>query len=83
MVSINCVHLFARVAAQPAPEMSAIVCVDHWSLRDANLQGFDVEMRRRPHVNNPLRFDVSGRQGAFLEQAVDLQLLSGGKEGTS
>jgi hypothetical protein len=37
------VHFFARVAAQPAPEMSAIVCVDHWSVRDANLQGFDVE----------------------------------------
>jgi hypothetical protein len=53
--------------ADKNPEMSAIVCVDHWSLRDANLQGFDVQMGRRPHVSSPLRFDVNGHQGAFLK----------------
>ena len=63
------------------PEMSATVCVDHWNLRDANLQGCRIEMGRRPHVRGARRFDVGGQEGAYFEQPDELLAFKRWQEG--
>jgi hypothetical protein len=63
------------------PEMSATVCVDHWDLRDANLQGYELAMDRRPPVRSARRFDLEGRQGAYFEQPVEFSAFKRWQEG--
>jgi hypothetical protein len=56
--------------AAKTPETGSVVSVDHGHLRLADLDGYLIEMDRRPHIAQGRRFQVDGRDGAFYEMVA-------------
>ncbi len=58
--------------ASKTPDAGSFVVVNHWSLRVANLDGYPVEMKGRPHVARGRRFRVEGKEGALRGKLLDI-----------
>ena len=52
-------QVVGNIAAK-TPETGSVVSVDHWHLRLADLDGYQIEIERRPYIAQGRRFQVDG-----------------------
>jgi hypothetical protein len=64
-------HVVGSIAAK-TPDMGSIASVHHRHLCIANLDGYPIEMGRRPHIAQGRRFQVDGRDGALFKNPPEM-----------
>jgi hypothetical protein len=73
-------QIVGSIAAK-TPETGSVISVDHGELRLADLEGYRIEMGRRPHIAEGRRFQVDGREGAFFDTPPEMVAFARWQQG--